>query len=192
MEAITMKVSGLLNLTDDALMQLALLNKDLQLEKNCHGELIIMTPTGGGTGFKNMRISARLFSWYEQSKLGIVFDSSTGFKLPNGAVRSADAAWVSDERWTALTIEEQEQFPPLCPDFIIELMSKTDRLQPAQEKMAEWMANGCRLGWLIDRKDEQIYIYRADGSTGVLPSFEGVASGEDILPGFELDLRELR
>lgn len=192
MEAITMNISGLLNLTDDALMQLSLLNKDLQLEKNSHGELIIMTPTGGGTGYRNFSLIGQLFSWISRTQLGTGFDSSTGFKLPNGAVRSADAAWVSDERWTALTIEEQEQFPPLCPDFIIELMSKTDRLQSAQEKMAEWMANGCRLGWLIDRKDEQIYIYRADGSTDVLPSFEGVASGEDVLPGFELSLRELR
>jgi Uma2 family endonuclease len=192
MEAISMKLTGLFDLTDNALMLLSQINKNLQLEKNSRGDLVIMAPTGGGTGYRNFSLTGQLFNWIRRTKSGMGFDSSTGFKLPNGAVRSADAAWVSGEQWEQLTSEDQEGFPPLCPDFVVELMSKTDRLSSAQEKMDEWMENGCRLGWLIDRKKEQLHIYRADGSTEIVSSFERIAFGEDVLPGFELDLQELR
>jgi len=192
MEAISIKLTGLFDLTDNALMLLSQINKNLRLEKNKQGDLIIMTPTGGGTGYRNFSLTGQLFNWIRLTKSGMGFDSSTGFKLSNGAIRSADAAWVATARWEQLTLEEQESFPPLCPDFVVELMSKTDHLNPAQEKMAEWMANGCRLGWLIDRKKEQLHIYRANGTTEIIPSFDGLASGEEVLPGFSLDLRELR
>ncbi len=192
MEAITLNLSILGELTNEKLYQLCQMNKDVQIERTCKGDLVIMAPAGGGTGRKNIRISARLDNWNQKSNLGVAFDSSTGFTLPNSAVRSPDSSWITAERWAQLTEEEQEGFAPICPDFVIELMSPSDRLKKTQEKMQEWMDNGCRLGWLIDRKNEKLYIYRADGSMSVLESFNGVASGENVLPGFELDLTELK
>ncbi len=192
MESITLDVSVFGNLTNQKLYQLCQINKDIQIERTYKGDLIIMAPTGGGTGRKNIRISARLDNWNRKNKLGVAFDSSTGFTLPNESMRSPDVSWIKAERWEQLTEEEQEGFAPICPDFVIELMSPSDSLKKTQEKMQEWMENGCRLGWLIDRKNENVYIYRANGSISVLESFNGVAPGEDVLPGFELDLRELK
>ena len=176
-----------LHLTDEQFWQLCQDNQDLQFERTKTGELIIMPPTGGGTGKRNLKISVQLYLWNERTNLGEAFDSSTGFKLPNGADRSPDASWVSQERWDALTLEQQEKFVPLCPDFVIELMSPSDTLEKTRAKMQEYRENGAKLGWLINRKQKQLEIYRPEQAVEILNQPNQV-SGEDILPGFILDL----
>jgi len=179
-----------LTVTHEQLVQLAIANRDLQLERTATGELIVMPPAGGTTGKRNADIEGQLWLWNRQSKLGVVFDSSTGFHLPNGADRSPDAAWVRQERWDALTPEQQEGFVPLCPDFVLELRSKTDNMAPLQTKMKEYIDNGARLGWLIDRKNKKVEIYRQGREVEVLDNPTAL-SGEDVLPGFVLDLTEV-
>lgn len=169
---------------------LAIANRNLRLERTAPGELVIMPPTGGNTGRKNIAIEAQLWNWNEQEKLGVVFDSSTGFRLPNKADRSPDAAWVSKERWDALTPSQQETFPPLCPDFVIELRLSGDTMKPLREKMVEYIENGAKLGWLIDPKNQLVEIYRRDRKVEVLENPNSL-SGEDILPNFVLDLRKI-
>jgi Uma2 family endonuclease len=192
MEALTLDISELGGLSDEQLFRLCASNRDIRIERTSNGELVLMPPTGGETGWRNSYINAELHNWNRQSRLGITFDSSTGFSLPNRAMRSADVAWVRRERWEALTQEEREKFPPLCPDFVIELRSKSDRVEVLQEKMQEWIANGCQLGWLIDPANEMVYVYRAGGIVDTVDSFDATISGEDVLPGFELELKELR
>ena len=176
-----------LDLTDEQFWQLCQDNQDLQFERTKTGELIIMPPTGGSTGKRNASITTQLHLWNAQTNLGEVFDSNTGFKLPNGADRSPDASWVSRERWEALTLEQQEKFVPLCPDFVIELMSPSDTLEKTRAKLQEYRENGAKLGWLINRKQKQIEIYRPEQVVEILNQPSQV-SGEDILPGFILDL----
>jgi Uma2 family endonuclease len=149
-----------------------------------------MAPTGGTTGNRNLDIEGQLWLWNRQTKLGKTFNSSTGFQLPNGADRSPDAAWVRQERWDALTPEQQDGFVPLCPDFVLELRSKNDNMEPLRVKMREYMENGARLGWLIDRKNKKVEIYKQSQEVEVLDNPTTV-SGEDVLPGFVLDLTEV-
>ena len=149
-----------------------------------------MSPAGGETGNSNAGLTAQIWIWNESHKLGKVFDSSTGFKLPNGADRSPDASWVKLERWDALTPEQQKKFPPLCPDFVVELMSPSDSLKETQDKMKEYRDNGAVLGWLINRKSRQVEIYRQNQEVEVLESPAAV-SGEDVLPGFILNLESI-
>jgi Uma2 family endonuclease len=149
-----------------------------------------MPPTGGETGKRNASINAQLWLWNERTRLGEIFDSSTGFALPNGADRSPDAAWVEQSRWNSLTPEQKEKFIPLCPDFAAELMSPTDSLKTTQGKMREYLENGCRLGWLINRKRREVEIYRSGEEVKVLPSPQAL-SGEDVLPGFTLNLERI-
>ena len=132
-----------------------------------------------------------LVLWNLETDSGIVFDSNGGFLLPSGAMRAPDASWVAKERWEELLAAKREKFPPLCPDFVVELRSPTDWLPHAQVKMEEWMENGCRLAWLIDPQDERAYVYRADGTREVVASFDEVLNGEDVLPGFTLSLDQL-
>jgi len=179
-----------LSVTHEQLVQLAIANRDLQLERTATGELIVMPPTGGTTGKRNADIEGQLWLWNRQNKQGVVFDSSTGFHLPNGADRSPDAAWVSQERWDALTPEQQEGFVPLCPDFVLELRSKNDNMAPLRTKMKEYIDNGARLGWLIDRKNKKVEIYRQNRQVEVLDN-PTTLSGENVLPGFVLDLTEV-
>ncbi|MDX1943403.1 MAG: Uma2 family endonuclease [Saprospiraceae bacterium] len=133
----------------------------------------------------------RVEIWNKMTDLGYTFDSSTGFALPNGAKRSPDVSWIIKDRWEALTQAEKEDFAPLCPDFCIELRSKTDRLNNIKAKLEEYIENGCRLGWLVDPIEKQVFIYRQDGSTEILKGFNKKLSGEDVLPGFEFDLNIL-
>ena len=140
-----------INLTDEQFFQLCQNNPDMRFERTASGELIIMSPTGSITGSKNSDLNYQVTAWNRKYKLGKSFDSSTGFKLPNGAERSPDASWVKMERWNTLTEEEQERFAPLCPDFVVELMSSSDTLEKTKAKMKEYMGNGARLGWLINR-----------------------------------------
>ncbi len=192
METLTLNISQIGGLTDNEFYHLCLSNKDLRFEKTSTGELIIMSPTGGLTSRRNSRIIFQLELWNQESQHGVVFDSSGAFKLPSGAVRAPDASWVVLDRWNALTQEEQAKFPPLCPDFIIELMSTSDNLKLLQEKMQEWIANGCHLAWLIDPESETAFIYRREGEEERVEGFDRLLSGENILPGFSLDLSELR
>jgi Uma2 family endonuclease len=176
-----------LDLTDEQFWQLCHENSDLQFERTVHGEVIIMSPTGGTTSKHNADLIYQLQAWNRQYKLGEVFDSNGCFKLPNGADRAPDASWVKQERWDALTPEEQEKFVPLCPDFVVELMSRSDSLEKARAKMCEYLENGARLGFLINRKQRQLEISRPHQDVEILDNPETV-SGEDVLPGFVLDL----
>ncbi|MEC4816033.1 MAG: Uma2 family endonuclease [Scytonema sp. PMC 1069.18] len=188
MTAVILNLDNIIKLTDNQFYQLCRQNPDIKFERNVKGELIIMPPTGGGTGKRNASIIADFVVWNRQTKLGEVFDSSTCFKLPNGADRSPDVAWIKKERWDALTPEQQEKFPPLAPDFVLELMSPTDTLKETQSKMTEYISNGVRLGWLINRRNRTVEIYRPGQEVEVLESPTQL-SGEDVLPGFVLDLQ---
>jgi Uma2 family endonuclease len=188
MTAITFNLNNIIKLTDDQFYQLCRDNPDVKFERNALGEIIIMSPTGGETGRYNARLTARFVFWNEKTLLGEVFDSSTCFKLPNGADRSPDVAWIKKDRWDTLTSEQKEKFPPIAPDFVLELMSPTDSLQETQKKMQEYMDAGVKLGWLIDIKTNRVEIYRQGKETEIL-QLPGSLSGEDILPGFILDLK---
>jgi Uma2 family endonuclease len=174
-------------LSDEQFFQLCQDNRDLRLERNPKGDLIIMPPTGGKTGNSNAGITAQLWLWNNLNKLGVVFDSSGGFKLPNGADRSPDAAWIPLEKWQALTPQQKERFLPLSPDFVIELMSASDNIETARKKMQEYLDNGTRLGWLINRKTREVEIYRQGQAVEILTNPESL-SGENILPEFSLNL----
>ena len=179
-----------IDLTEEQFFQLCQNNRDLRFERTATGELIIMPPTGGETGDRNADLTYQLRAWSRQNKLGKSFDSSTGFKLPSGAERSPDASWVKMERWNALTQAEKERFAPLCPDFVVELMSPSDSTAKTRAKMSEYMDNGARLGWLINRQQQQVEIYRPNQEVEILAS-PPTLSGEDVLPGFVLDLSEI-
>ncbi len=190
MTALTLNLNSVIKLTREQFYQLCKENPDLKLERNTQGELIIMPPTGGETGKRNSTINAQIWFWNDQNQLGEVFDSSTGFTLPSGADRSPDVSWVEKSRWEALSPEQREKFIPLCPDFVIEIMSPSDTLKKLQDKMEEYMQNGCRLGWLINRKSQEVEIYRPGQDVEVL-KLPSTLSGEDILPGFVLNLQKI-
>ncbi|MDB9460279.1 Uma2 family endonuclease [Dolichospermum circinale] len=190
MTAITLQIPKSLKFTDDKFVEIVAANKDLRLELSSQGELSIMSPTGGETGDRNLELGGQVWFWNRQNGLGKAFDSSTGFKLPNGATRSPDVSWIKIERWNALTPEQRKRFLPLCPDFVIELVSESDDLADTQAKMREYIANGLRLGWLINPKNKQVEIYRPNQEIEVLESPTSL-SGEDILPGFILDLQPI-
>jgi len=190
MTALTVNFNSVIKLTDEQFYQLCQDNETLRFERNSKGELIIMPPTGGETSNRNAGLTAQIWVWNEQTQLGKVFDSSGGFKLPNGADRSPDASWVKLERWNALTPEQKTKFAPLCPDFVVELLSPSDSLKDTQEKMKEYRDNGARLGWLINRKSRQVEIYRQGQDVEVLESPASL-SGEDVLPGFVLNLEPI-
>jgi Uma2 family endonuclease len=175
------------SLTDEQFFQLCQDNRDLRLERNARGDLIIMPPTGGTTGNCNGRITQQVFNWCDRNGTGIAFDSSTGFKLPNGAYRSPDVSWIAIEKWNALTEQQKERFLPLCPDFVVEILSPSDDLKTTQEKMREYLDNGSRLGWLLNRKKRQVEIYRQGKTVEILDN-PTTLSGEDVLPGFILEL----
>ncbi|MCU0327278.1 MAG: Uma2 family endonuclease [Spirosomaceae bacterium] len=180
------------SMDDDAFYDFCRKNNHLKFERNSDGNIIIMSNTGGTTGEYNAEILADFVFWNRKNKLGHIFDSSTAFKLANGAVRSADVTWVSAERWNSLTKEQREKFPPIAPDFVLELMSANDKLKKMQQKMIEYIENGVKLAWLIDPKEETVYIYRANGTIGEISGFDNKLSGEGILPDFELDLAILK
>ncbi|HAN75010.1 MAG TPA: hypothetical protein DCQ63_12550 [Planktothrix sp. UBA8402] len=187
MNALTVNLDSVIKMTDDQFFKLCQNNRELRFERNANGELIIMPPTGGETGNRNGRLNQQLFNWTDADGTGIAFDSSTCFKLPNGADRSPDASWIKLERWEALTDEEKQKFPPICPDFVIELLSPSDSLKTTQEKMGEYIDNGVRLGILINRKSRQVEIYRQGKEVEFLDS-PATVSGEDVLKGFVLNL----
>ena len=182
--------SPIIRLSSEQFRQLCSANPEAKLEFTAQGELVIVSPTGGESGIRNTEIIYQLQAWNKQKKLGVVFDSSTMFQFPSGAFRSPDAAWIILTRWNSLSQSEKETFPPIVPDFIIELRSVSDSLKELQDKMQEYIDNGVKLGWLINPKNKQVEIYRANGSREVLDNPINL-SGENILLGFVLDLTEI-
>lgn len=180
----------IIDMTDDQFFGFCQINRDLRIERTAKGTLIIMPSTGRETGQRNSELNGVLMNWAKQDGDGITFDSSTGFNLPNGATRSPDVAWVRRSRLATLTQEEKRKFIPLCPDFVIELRSPSDCLGDLQEKMQEYIDNGARLGWLIDPDNRQVYVYREDCVVECLENPSDI-SGEPVLPGFTLDLKEI-
>src|ERR1700754_397735 len=179
-----------LHLTDAQFLQLGRDNRDLWFELTAEGELIITPPTGSMTRWRNADINYQLTAWAKRDGTGLTFDSSTSFKLPNGAKRSPDAAWIRRDRWEALTEQEKEGFAPLCPDFVLELRSPDDSLSTLQNKMAEYVEQGAQLGWLIDPKARRVYVFRPGQLTESLEQPETV-SGDPILSGLVLKLKDL-
>ena len=178
------------NLSEEQFFRLCADNKELRIERDKNKNIIIMSPTGTNTGRYNAEILGELFIWNKQNKLGYAFDSSTGFILPDGSMRSPDVSWISKERWEQVPANDKERFAPVCPDFIIELRSKSDTLKQQKEKMQEWMANGVRLAWLIDLENKTTTIYKPNTQTAE-QLFTETLFGESILSGFELRLNEI-
>jgi Uma2 family endonuclease len=188
MIALPIRIPDLPSMDNDRLYNFCVYNPELKIERNHKGELLIMAPTGGETGYRNFYINGSIFTYLKQTNLqGRFFDSSTGFLLPNKAIRSPDASWISAERWDALRPEERKKFVPLAPDFLIELLSESDEISFAQIKMQEWIENGVRLAWLLDPFQKASYICRKNREVEVVMGMNTL-SGEDVLPGFELDL----
>jgi Uma2 family endonuclease len=185
-EPITLNLQNV-TFSDEQFYQLCQDNQNWQLERTATGELLIMPPVGGCSGNWEAELNADLVIWNRQTNQGKVFSSSTIFRLPGGGDRSPDVAWVSNQRWQSLPREAQEKFPPLCPDFVIELRSRTDSLPQLQAKMQEYLTSGLRLGWLINPQDQQVEIYRPDQQVEIL-LLPTILSGEDVLIGFSLDL----
>jgi Uma2 family endonuclease len=179
-----------LDVSEDQFYEFCRLNGDLRIERTAEGEWLIMPPTGLGTGDRNSEINMQLRLWAKRDGTGRSYDSSTGFRLPNGAIRSPDASWLPEERVAQLSEHQRERFAPVCPDFVLELWSSSDRLRDLQDKMHEYLASGARLGWLHYPPQRCVWVYRPGESPERLDEPESV-SGEPVLPGFALDLREI-
>jgi Uma2 family endonuclease len=190
MDAITLNLNPVIQLTDEQFFQLCQINELIRFERNADGTLLLMPLVGGLTSNRNANITAQLGLWNRDESLGVAFSSSTGFTLPNGAVRSPDASWLRRDKWDGLTQEEKERFAPVCPDFVVELCSDSDCLQRLQNKMQEYLDNGSRLGWLIDLETQRVEIYRHNQDVEVLQSPASLSS-EDLLPGFVLNLEDI-
>ncbi len=189
MSAIHLSLEPLVQtLTHEQFYKLCMANKDVAMERSAIGELIIMPPVGGESGEREADYITDLNIWNRQTKLGKVFSSSTVFKLPNGGDRSPDAAWVKLERWHQLSPDQKKIFPPLCPDFVIELRSESDRLKPLQQKMQEYLASGLQLGWLINPQGQTVEIYRPNQEIAII-NLPTTLSGDNVLPGFTLTIQ---
>ncbi|MBA2276921.1 MAG: Uma2 family endonuclease [Chloroflexia bacterium] len=187
---VTLRLRPAIDLTPDLLLDLSRLNPELRFELTAEGELIVMSPSGWESGHQNAGITALLWLWADRDGTGAVSDSSTLFELPNKAVRSSDAAWVTNARLAAIPTEQRRKQLPLCPDFVIELRSPTDRLPALQDKMREYMDNGARLGWLIDPDHKRVYVYHPEIPVQQLDNPETL-SADPVLTGFVLDLRKV-
>ncbi len=177
-------------MNDHEFFEFCQLNRDWRFERTHEGDLVIMSPTGGKTGQRNFLLTTLFGGWVEADGTGVGFDSSTGFTLPNGAKRSPDLAWIKRSRWEVLTEDQRAEFPPLCPDFVVELRSPSDALAPLQAKMQEYMDNGAQLGWLIDPEDRRVHIYRPGVPTTCLDNPDSL-DGEPLLPGLRLPVAKL-
>lgn len=177
-------------LGDDDLFELCAANRELHIERTSDGELVIMAPTGGETGRRNFDLIGQFAAWVRRDGTGVGFESSTGFLLPNGAERAPDLAWVRSARWNALTESQRRRFPPLCPDFVVELRSPSDVLGEQQAKLEEYMTCGACLGWLIDPEPRRVYVYRPGRPVAVLDHASELR-GDPELPGLVLDLRPI-
>ena len=177
-------------LSDSQLFELCQDNSQLKIERNQNGELLIMSPTGGLTGKLNAEIIYQIETWNRKYKRGVVFDSSTGFLLENGAMRSPDMSWLLKSKWDLLTEEEKQKFPKVCPDFIIELRSSSDNLAQLKLKLEEWILNGATEAWLIDPIENKVYIYKPNSATQIIDTFKYVIQGTGILEGLAFELEE--
>ncbi|MFI5364963.1 MAG: Uma2 family endonuclease [Candidatus Binatia bacterium] len=186
-DPLVLHVQPAIDLTSEQFFALCQLNRDLRLERTAKGDIIVLPPTGAATGARNLRLGVQVSLWAERDGSGVVFGSSTGFELPNGATRSPDVAWVRRTRLAQLTPQQKERFLPLCPDFVIELLSPSDSLPLAKEKMHEYVANGTQLGWLIDPEHRRVFVYRSGAATECLDDSLHL-TGEPLLKGFTLDL----
>jgi Uma2 family endonuclease len=187
---IVLKMQPNIVMTDDQFFDFCQVNSDFRIERNHLGDLLIMAPTGAETDGRNFNLIVQLGIWTKQDGTGVGFGSSGGFTLPNGAVRSPDAAWIKKVRWEAIPVEQRKKFAPICPEFVVELRSETDSLKTLQEKMEEYIANGTKLGWLLDRKQRKVFIYRPNQAVKELDN-PSILSGEDLLPEFVLDLSQI-
>jgi Uma2 family endonuclease len=187
---VVLKLKPAINLTDDQLFELCQLNRDWRIEYTAQGELIVMPPTGGENSNRNAELTYQVQAWTRRDQAGVAFDSSGGFKLPNGATRSPDAAWVRRSRLAGLTREQKQKFLPLCPDFVIELRSPTDNLQAVLDKMQEYLDNGAQLGWLLDPVTRRVHVYVPQRSPEILEA-PSTVSADPLLPGFVLDLQKI-
>jgi Uma2 family endonuclease len=192
MESVVLKFTPDTQFSDDELFAFCASNPDLRIERNKNKELIIMSPVGGLSSSQNNTVSSLLWIWNNQIGLGVTFDSSCGFRLPDNSMLSPDAAFVSMKRWEELNDIDKRKFPPVVPDFVIEVRSESDSLAELQDKMSNWIKNGCQLAWLIDPIEEKVYIYNFKGLIKSVSSFQAKVSGEKVLPGFELDLSLLK
>ena len=177
-------------MTHQTFIEFCVANRELRIERTATGDIIVTPPAFSDTSHSNGRLIQQLFNWADQDSTGLVFDSSGGFTLPNGATRSPDAAWILLERWQALTPEQQASFAPICPDFVIELRSASDTLKSLQNKMQEYLNNGVRLGFLIDRKGKTVYVYRSNAVVVALENPIAV-DGDPELPGFSLTMKQI-
>ena len=177
-------------MTDDQFFDFCQLNRHFRIERNQIGDLFIMSPTGSETEERNFNLNGQLWIWTKQDGTGVGFGSSGGFTLPNGAVRSPDAAWIKRTKWEIIPAEKRKKFAPICPEFVVELRSENDSLSTLKEKMQEYIDNGTQLAWLIDRKQRKVFIYRPNCAVQELDNPQTL-TGEDILPGFVLDLSEI-
>ncbi|MCT7956046.1 Uma2 family endonuclease [Laspinema palackyanum] len=184
---LVLQMSPAIEMTDEQFFNFCQQNRGYRIERTSQGEIIIMPPTGSETGNRNFDLIIQLGIWTRQNKTGIGFDSSTGFTLPNGSIKSSDAAWIKLEKWNRLTPEQQQKFAPICPDFVVELRSPSDNLKRLQDKLQDYIEQGTLLGWLIDRQHQQVYIYRPDQPVDCLTQ-PTTLSEESVLPGFILDL----
>lgn len=190
MTALTVNFNSIIKLTDEQFFQLCQNNELILFERNADQTLVIMPLAGGLTSNRNANLSAQLYTWNRDESLGIAFGSCTGFTLPNSAVRSPNASWLKRDRWDALTQEQKEIFAPVCPDFVVELYSDVDYLKRLQAKMYEYLDNGTKLSWLIDLETHKVEIYRQEREVEVLENPVSL-SGEDVLPGFILNLESI-
>ncbi len=190
LENITIPIKGDISdsMSDKEFLDFCLQNKMLRVERDENKQIIIMAPTTSSTGIINASLISKLIVWNEKKKLGFCFDSVAGFTLSDRSVRSPDASWVNAKKWNQLTDLQKDSFAPICPDFVIELKSKSDNLKYLTAKMDKWIKNGCALAWLINPENKTAFIFRKDGSMNEVYGFKNILSGEDVLPGFKLDL----
>lgn len=186
MDTIILRTDAL-NITEEDFFNFCQQNDFLRMERTSKGEIIVNEPAGDYTSRFNIKLATKIDIWNDTTGLGYAFESSAGFTLPNKAVRSPDVSWIAKERFDALSEHDKERFGHVCPDFIIELKSPSDSLKQLKAKMIEWMENGCRLAWLVNPDNQQVIVYRKDGSIQE-KSFNEILSGEDVMPGFEMDM----
>ncbi len=180
-------MSGL-RISPRAFWKLCAANPDLRMTRTAEGKLIIMAPAGSDSSYRNAGLSAQLWNWNQATRLGVCFDSSGGFTFPNGLAHAPDASWITQERWNRLTSQQKKKFAPICPDFVAELLSPSDRRVDVRARMREYLDQGVRLGWLIDPDAGEVEIYRPGRPVETLTN-PATLSGEDVLPGFVLDLK---
>ena len=188
--AVLVHLRPVIELTDDQFFELCQTNRDLRIERTAEGDIVVMPPEGGETGYRSMLLGMFLTQWALRDSTGVTFGSSTGFNLPNGATRAPDAAWVERSRLAALTTDQKQTFLPLCPDLVVEIRSPSDRLSSLQENMQEYLDNGAQLGWLIDPPGRAVYVYRPNHPVERLENPATIA-GDPVLPGFVLDLQKI-